>query len=389
MAFKLLSAFVALLFVFDRSLDVQAALARHPSQVLNVAPAAEEAIPAGTVRMQALGITKRPFGDHIKVHDADEDKILEIANTPDMQLPSYEVPKTFDGLLSPVMQGNGVLFQRESKVQLKWHKFQTELRKKGISYEDHYAKQLKWDGPYPANKEPAMIDERQVKNEDWVKFERAQFPVKLPEDTEHVIAWLRAPLTTKECFKPVGKEIPPSDHEIFMANLKPYIEFINGHDVFGTNVDMKDEDKLQFAKDLMEVNDSLDLQEKLVHGEQEEKAAKAYRDAKNLENEQLLAGLEADNSAAEKIDLPHVERAKEAMLWAVQNITRMIEAKYPGRRFVWFRVNRWIRTHHLNQIHIFLEKEPGTIEKAVRISGLKELKQLANSHPGAGILAAP
>ncbi|KAA1082328.1 hypothetical protein PGTUg99_033125 [Puccinia graminis f. sp. tritici] len=376
MAFKLLSAFVALLFVFDRSLDVQAALARHPSQMLNVAPAAEEAIPAGTVRMQALGITKRPFSDNIKVHDADEDKILEIANTPAKQLPSWEVPKTFDEM-EFYFKGNMM------------YKFQIELGKKGISYEDHYAKQLKWDGPYPANKEPAMMDERQVKNEDWVKFERAQFPVKLPEDTEHVIAWLRAPLTTKECFKPVGKEIPPSDHEIFMANLEPYIEFINGHDVFGTNVDMKDEDKLQFAKDLMEVNDSLDLQEKLVHGEQEEKAAKAYRDAKNLENEQLLAGLEVDTSAAEKIDLPHVERAKEAMLWAVQNITRMIEAKYPGRRFVWFRVNRWIRTHHLNQIHIFLEKEPGTIEKAVRISGLKELKELANSHPGAGILAAP
>jgi hypothetical protein len=105
MAFKLLSAYVTLLFVFDRSLDVQAAIVHNPSEFSNLAPAAEDAIPAGTVHMQAFGITKRPFSDNIKVHDASEQKILQIANTPPKQLPSWEVPKTFDGLISPVMQG--------------------------------------------------------------------------------------------------------------------------------------------------------------------------------------------------------------------------------------------------------------------------------------------
>lgn len=134
-------------------------------------------------------------------------------------------------------------------------------------------------------------------------------------------------MTTKKCFEPVGNEQPPAAYGEWKKNIDNYIEFINGHDVFGTNVAMSAEDEEKVATQLMQVADSDDLEKTIKTDEERQAGVDWVHEGHPVEAE----------------DPSHIKRAKEAMLWSGRNITRLIAAKYPGRRFAWFRVNRWIR----------------------------------------------
>jgi len=341
MSFKQLSLCVALLFVLNRYHEVQAAIT-SPRELGHLAESPRYFRPAGETSGSSVT-------SYLKVHDATADQIADIKGAQIQQLPAVEVPHDFAGTVPLVMQGKGAEFQRDYTTQRRWLTFQLDFNPKDKQTElaNHYLRELGWDTPYPTRDEPKMVDERlvnekQEENKTWVQFKPADFPVKLPKDTQHNLLWLRAPMTTKECFEPVGAEQPPAAYGKWMQNLDNYIEFINGHDVFGTNVAMSAEDEEKVAQDLMQVPDSKKLERAINN------------------------------------DIPS---GKQAMLWSGRNITRLIAAKYPGRRFVWFRANRSIRSHHLNQIHIFLEKGPEAAE--AEMEGLHS-GQLAASSSGTG-----
>ncbi|WAQ91157.1 hypothetical protein PtA15_14A37 [Puccinia triticina] len=344
MAFILLSAYVALLLVFNRSREVQAPI---------IADGADLGSLSTDARMGHMNPTESPgrsrdFSANIKVHDVSREKIERIHKAGFKQLTSLTTPDNFDGFVLPVMRGNGALYQKDFLTQKLWNAMRSQIENSG-TFEAYYAGRLGWDGEYPAEEEPKIIDEKYVNDETWVQFMEAEYPINLPLHTKHEHCYVRGPLTTPLCFEPRDGEEEPEENTIWKKDLQHYIDFINGHDSFGTNVKLTESEKSQIADDLMEieVDDSFELQKRLMIDVKEKQAAEQHRQAIEAFHDKLKAG---DRAEAEKkleianaIERPHLERAKRAMLWAVRNITRLVEAKYPGQKFVWFDVNPWIR----------------------------------------------
>ncbi|KAI9629230.1 hypothetical protein KEM48_011078 [Puccinia striiformis f. sp. tritici PST-130] len=325
MSFKLLAATLTLLFIFNRHLDVQAAILRTTTGEA-LSPTAHSSPLLGLPKVEEAEYSVK-FGkdqpDPLVIHDIDpNDKRLADRLRNFVHVDTAPVAPNFMGLVGPVMRGKESCIRETSSTgKYQWRSFVAEHTEGNKRLEHHLLKKLKWDKEYPAHSEPDMIDARLLGNDEWVKFVPAEYPVALPIDTQHDILYLRAPMTTEKSFE-------------LRENEEAGLE------------------KHEIARNLMKMVDTDELLEatktEFELGQRKPAATEAA----------------AAEAAAEELQGESPELAREAMLWSGRGITELIAAKYPGRKFVWFRVNRLVRTHHLNEIHIFFERTAEEMEAA-------------------------
>lgn len=248
-----------------------------------------------------------------------------------VQLPSKEFKNFRDGMRDIILRGQGVEIQRESRVQDLW--INRVGRWTPEQKAEFFLKQLGWFKRPVGETIPLILQWEHFKNPNLVRITHESdsgktiqkggmdgetqlelFPINL-HGAEHYKLWTRIPVNHPLALSPRENETKP----YFKNTAMELIEFVQNHDMFGTN--MPEED---FR--------GITLGEKL-------RAPPGYGQHSEFSQVPLDEGV-------------------RAMLWVGRFITEAIEKEFPGKTFGWFHVNKHYRSFHApTEIHIVFPKE--------------------------------